>query len=215
MANTAAVAERWEQILAERGLVDFDSIVRHAVEIVEGNAWVRRALAARFPHLFLDEYQDLAPGLDRLVRALCFDETADADLFAVGDPDQSIMGFNGSRPELLLELAERPFVHCVRLETNYRSRASIVQAALRALGEDRNIEWLDEGGEIALHECPEGKDQQHRRMVKMADSAARGRRLTRLRSYARTSGSNVMLYALSSRRQSQSRSVAMSTVKHQ
>jgi DNA helicase-2/ATP-dependent DNA helicase PcrA len=135
------------------------------VTLVETHPWIRRALAARFPRLFLDEYQDLAPGLDRLAQALCFDETADADLFAVGDPDQSIMGFNGSRPELLLDLANRPRVHCVRLETNYRNRASIVQTALRALGEHREIAWLDEGGDIEFHECPNGREEQHQRML--------------------------------------------------
>jgi DNA helicase-2/ATP-dependent DNA helicase PcrA len=167
--RSAQVAERWEAILAEEGLVDFDAVVRHAVAIVQEHAWVRRALAARFPRLFLDEYQDLAPGLDELARALCFDESADADLFAVGDPDQSIMGFNGSRPELLHALAKDDRVTCVRLETNYRSRGKIVQTALMALGEDRTIEWLTEGGAITLHECVGGPDDQRARMVEIVE----------------------------------------------
>jgi DNA helicase-2/ATP-dependent DNA helicase PcrA len=166
----AKVAERWDELLAEAGLVDFDGVVRHAVAIVEENEWVRRALAARFPRLFLDEYQDLAPGLDRLARALCFDEAAEADMFAVGDPDQSIMGFNGSRPELLQDLADQPRVHCVRLETNYRSRGSIVTTALQALGEDRSVKWLEEGGDITLHECDKGPDEQFERMVRVIES---------------------------------------------
>jgi DNA helicase-2/ATP-dependent DNA helicase PcrA len=168
--RTAAVARRWDELLAEGGLVDFEGVVRHSVAVVEDHQWVRRALAARFPQLFLDEYQDLAPGLDRLARALCFDESADADLFAVGDPDQSIMGFNGSRPELLLDLADDARVHCVRLETNYRSRGRIVQTALRALGEERTITWLDEGGDITLHECDRGPDEQFERMVAIVAS---------------------------------------------
>lgn len=168
--RTAAVARRWDELLAEAGLVDFDGVVRHAVAVVEDYEWVRRAMAARFPRLFLDEYQDLAPGLDRLARALCFDEVADADLFAVGDPDQSIMGFNGSRPELLLDLAHKQGVHCVRLEMNYRSRGQIVQTALKALGAERTITWLDEGGDVTLHECETGPDGQFDQMAEIISS---------------------------------------------
>ncbi len=164
------VARRWEAVLAERGLIDFDDLVRHAVEIVEGHGWIRRVLAARFPRLYLDEYQDLAPGLDRLVRALCFDQTADAEMFAVGDADQSIMGFNGSRPELLLCLADLVGVHTVRLRTNYRSGGAIIQAALRALREERSIEWLDEGGEVQLYECPEHPRQQFEQLVDLIET---------------------------------------------
>jgi DNA helicase-2/ATP-dependent DNA helicase PcrA len=164
------VARRWESLLADRGLIDFDDLVRHAVEIVEGHGWLRRVLAARFPRLYLDEYQDLAPGLDRLVRALCFDQTADAEMFAVGDPDQSIMGFNGSKPELLLALADTAGVHTTRLRTNYRSGAAIGQAALSALREERSIEWLDEGGEVRLYECPERPSEQFERLVNLVEA---------------------------------------------
>src|SRR5439155_2247412 len=120
-----------------QGLIDFDDIVIRAVGLVEGHEFVRRVLAARYPHLYIDEYQDLAPGLDRLVRALCFDYTANAEPFAVGDPFQSLYGFTGSRPELLDELSQRPSVTAVQLELNYRSGNEIIRISSRALGEER------------------------------------------------------------------------------
>jgi len=158
--HIAEVSDRFEQILHDQGLIDFDDIVIRAVGLVEGHAFIRRALAARYPNLYIDEYQDLAPGLDRLVRALCFDSTANAELFAVGDPFQSIYGWTGSRPELLDELSKRPGVAVVELDVNYRSGNEIIRISSRALGEDRQIRGLREGGTVTAHHVPEGFDHQ-------------------------------------------------------
>lgn len=154
------VSQRFEQLLHDQGLIDFDDIVIRAVDLVEGHNVVRRALAARYPHLYIDEYQDLAPGLDRLVRALCFDYTANAELFAVGDPFQSIYGWTGSRPELLGELSQRPGVTVVQLDINYRSGNEIIRISSQALGEERAVRGLRDGGSVSAVEVPEGFDQQ-------------------------------------------------------
>lgn len=127
----AEVARRYEDELERRGLIDFQKLVRLAVEFVEGHAAIRKVLAARYPRLYVDEYQDLAPGLDRLVRAMCFNYRTDTELFAVGDPDQAILAFTGTRPELLEELARHGMVTSVRLETNYRCHPEIVAVANR------------------------------------------------------------------------------------
>lgn len=156
----AQVSQRFEQLLHDQGLIDFDDIVIRAVDLVETHESVRRAVAARYPHLYIDEYQDLAPGLDRLVRALCFDYTANAELFAVGDPFQSIYGWTGSRPELLEELSERPDVHVVKLEVNYRSGNEIIRISSQALGEEREIRGLRDGGTVSAVEAPDGFDHQ-------------------------------------------------------
>lgn len=158
--SVTQVSERFEQILHDQGLIDFDDIIIRAVDLVEEHAFVRRALAARFPHLYVDEYQDLAPGLDRLVRALCFDYTANAELFAVGDPFQSIYGWTGSRPELLDEMSQRPGVSVIQLDINYRSGNEIIRISSQALGEEREIRGLREGGTVSAHEVPEGFDHQ-------------------------------------------------------
>lgn len=158
--HIARATERFEQILHDQGLLDFDDIVIRAVGLVEEHAFVRRALAARYPHLYVDEYQDLAPGLDRLVRALCFDYTANAELFAVGDPFQSIYGWAGSRPELLDELSARSGVTVVQLDINYRSGNEIIRISSRALGEQREVRGLREGGTVTAHRVPEGFDDQ-------------------------------------------------------
>ena len=123
------VAQRYLDNLANSNLIDFTGIIEEAVDIVEKNLIVRKVINAKYPHLYVDEYQDLAPGLDRLVRALCFDYFNGAELFAVGDPDQAVYGFNGARPELLDELSQRSDVTLIRLKTNYRSGDEILRVA--------------------------------------------------------------------------------------
>ena len=154
------VNHRFDQLLREQGLLDFDAIIIQAVDIVEQHEFVRRALAARYPALYVDEYQDLAPGLDRLVKALCFGYAANADLFAVGDPHQSIYGWTGSRPELLHELGERGNVEVVELEINYRSGNEIIRISSQALGQEREVRGLREGGTVTGHLVAEGFDAQ-------------------------------------------------------
>lgn len=132
----ANLIEAYENNLHQRNLVDYDDMTLIALRIVKENEWVKAALRARFPVLFVDEYQDLGYALHELVKLLCLD--GGMRLFAVGDVDQSIYGFNGANPQLLRELAERADVSDVRLRFNYRSGQKIIQASLDALHEDRS-----------------------------------------------------------------------------
>ena len=168
-------ARRYEALLRSQGLIDFDDVVTAAVHFVEQHQIIRRALTAEYPYLYIDEYQDLAPGLDRLVRALCFDYAVNAELFAVGDPDQAVFGFTGSRPELLIELANRAGVTPVQLDHNYRCAAEIIRIANRMLPGHREVRGQRDGGSVKAMHCPEGFDQQCRAAADIASQAqARG-----------------------------------------
>lgn len=91
--------------------------------------------------------------------ALCFQ--AGVRLFAVGDPDQSIYGFTGARPDLLRALAERPDVERVDLRWNYRSGRTIVAASEYALGEHRGYTAVrSDDGRVEFTRCAGGLDAQ-------------------------------------------------------
>lgn len=151
-----AAARRYDALLRVDGLIDFDGAVAAAVELVEQHAVVRRVVAARYPGLYVDEYQDLAPGLDRLVRALCFGHDTDVELFAVGDPEQAIFGWTGTRPELLAELAELPGVGVVHLKRNYRCGQEIIRLANLIQRRGRTVVGERAGGEVSPVWCPGG-----------------------------------------------------------
>lgn len=146
----------YEDTLRKEGLIDFDGLVTAAVDLVERHAFVRQTLVARYQRIFVDEYQDLAPGLDRLVRALCFNHAAQSELFAVGDPDQAIYGWTGTRPELLVDLAKRSEVTTVRLNINYRCADEIIAVSRRALAREREIFGVGKEGRAEARYCPGG-----------------------------------------------------------
>lgn len=137
----AEFIEEYEQELRKKELIDFDDMPLIAFRMIKENPWIRKALEARFPILFVDEYQDLGHGLHELVQLLCFD--GNVRLFAVGDADQSIYGFTGANPELLQSLTQRQDVQTFQLRFNYRSGIKIIKASSAALDENR------------IYECPE------------------------------------------------------------
>jgi superfamily I DNA/RNA helicase len=117
--------------------LDYDSICGRSLHIVRTLPLAAKAIVARYPWLLIDEYQDLGAVLHAIVIAL---RSHGARLFAVGDPDQSIYGFNGSSPHHLLTLAQESGVRTHRLTTNYRSGRVLINAATAVLGQDRGYE---------------------------------------------------------------------------
>lgn len=158
------VTVEYERLLRDQGQVDFDDIVLLSVRAVESSETVRRCLKAKFPVLLVDEYQDLGVPLHRMVLALAF--RVGVRILAVGDPDQSIYGFTGARPDLLRELAARRDVERVELRVNYRSGRQIVAAAALALGEKRPYRAESKSdGTVEFKHCPQGLEEQVQHVV--------------------------------------------------
>jgi DNA helicase-2/ATP-dependent DNA helicase PcrA len=124
----------YEQRLATNGLLDFDEMTHRALRVLRESQAARELLTSRFPHLVVDEYQDLGPVLHALVTTL---HGAGMTVTAVGDPDQTMFEFQGADPRYLHELA--PVIGCepVQLTLNYRSGSALVAAGRAALGADR------------------------------------------------------------------------------
>lgn len=159
--QVAALVDRYEALLRGQGMIDFEDMVLIGLRLIESHQWVRRALRAKFPVLVVDEYQDLGVPLHRIVLNLCF--RAGVRMFAVGDPDQSIYGFTGARPDLLRTISERAGVQTVRLQFNYRSGRTIVAASETALGEARGYQSrAPSAGTVDFHVRPAGIEDQAR-----------------------------------------------------
>lgn len=156
----AEFIEEYEQELRKKGLIDFDDMPLIAFRMIKENPWICDAIEARFPILFVDEYQDLGHGLHELVQLVCFD--GNVRLFAVGDADQSIYGFTGANPELLQSLTLRQDVQTFQLKFNYRSGTKIVKASSAALNENRHYESPEDTpeGEIKFHSVNGGLEEQ-------------------------------------------------------
>lgn len=105
-----------------------------ALRVLRTSSRARDSLVARFPHLIVDEYQDLGPVLHQIVLEM---RSCGAVISAVGDEDQTIFDFAGSDPTFLLSLADAHGFHEVALAANFRSGTSIIEASLAVLGEGR------------------------------------------------------------------------------
>lgn len=124
-------AERYERHLKATEFLDFTSIINISATIIREQEFVRNTLKCRFPWLLVDEYQDLGKALHEIVLELVFN--AGMKLYAVGDENQSIYGFNGGYPDFLLELTKNDDISTIYLEANYRSSKHIISASLETL----------------------------------------------------------------------------------
>jgi len=132
--DLSCLVERYEAKLRSEGLIDFDDMVLIGLRLLKKNKWIGKLIKSKFPVLVVDEYQDLGVPLHQIVLHLCFQHRI--RLIAVGDPDQSIYGFTGAKPELLRELARSDQIESVQLRINYRCAKRIAVASQGTLGGD-------------------------------------------------------------------------------
>ena len=141
---------------------DYDDILLDLLELLERNPGVLGGIRECFPHLLVDEFQDVNAVQYRLVRLLAGDGQG---LLVIGDPDQAIYGFRGAEPRFFSQLRrDFPGSQLFHLETNYRSKQNIVEAAAALIENNadreemslkaaqksgRQIRWLSVPGETA------------------------------------------------------------------
>ncbi len=125
----------YERDCRRLGLVDFAELLLCALELLRDNADLLRHYRARFRHLLVDEFQDTNKLQYALIRVLAGDEIP---VFAVGDDDQSIYGWRGARVENVRNFVKDfPRAATFRLERNYRSTATILDAANALIDHNR------------------------------------------------------------------------------
>ena len=125
----------YERECRKQRLLDFDDLLLLGVRMLAKNPGVLERYAARYPHVLVDEYQDLNLAQERLVELLA----AGRDPFVVGDDDQSIYRFRGaSRASLDRFMRSFPSARTVTLGKNRRSSRRIVAAAAGLIAHDED-----------------------------------------------------------------------------
>ncbi|TVP68899.1 MAG: ATP-dependent helicase [Nitriliruptor sp.] len=132
----AEVFERYRQVLADEGLLDFDEQIYRAVELLLQRPDLRAQVQRWGTHLLVDEFQDLTPAFLLLIRLVA---GPSMQVFAVGDDDQTIYSYAGATPEHLTAF-DRWFPGATHhaLEVNYRCPPAVVEGAVRLLGHNRH-----------------------------------------------------------------------------
>lgn len=112
-------------------LIDFDDMVLLCRDLLVSRPEVLKMWQERFKYILIDEFQDICPLQYEVVRLIAKPQD---NLFIVGDDDQSIYGFRGSKPEIMLNFnKDYPEAKQVLLNVNYRSKRDIVEAAGRLI----------------------------------------------------------------------------------
>ncbi|HVY64926.1 MAG TPA: DNA helicase II [Gammaproteobacteria bacterium] len=118
---------RYEQFCAAASVIDFGELLLRSLELLRDNADLARQYQQRFQHVLVDEFQDTNAIQYRWLRMLA---GPSGKPFVVGDDDQSIYRWRGARVENLYRFQQDyPGTQVVRLEQNYRSTATILNAA--------------------------------------------------------------------------------------
>jgi DNA helicase-2/ATP-dependent DNA helicase PcrA len=134
--QTVADAYRaYERGLHRMNAMDFDDLLVRAVDLLRLFGEVRERYASGFRQILVDEYQDTNHAQYRWLELLCSEHR---NLAVVGDPDQSIYQFRGADISNILSFEETfPDAHVVKLEQNYRSTQTILDAANAVIANNR------------------------------------------------------------------------------
>src|SRR3984957_6914030 len=148
-AQFAEILDRYVGLCRSRGVLDFDLLLSEAISLLTNEPNVLASFRHHTKSLYVDEAQDMNPLQFRLLRQMAGD---DPDLFCVGDPNQSIYGFNGAAPSLMTDIvATWPDTVVLDLTRNHRSTANIIAVANTLLEPGaRGIEPAKDEGDIPL-----------------------------------------------------------------
>ena len=120
----------YQEACARAGVVDFAELLLRAFELWRDNSALLEHYRRRFGHVLVDEFQDTNAIQYAWLRLIAPGGDSAGAPFVVGDDDQSVYRFRGARAETLQDF-RRDFPHSqlFRLEQNYRSTATILDAA--------------------------------------------------------------------------------------
>jgi DNA helicase-2/ATP-dependent DNA helicase PcrA len=127
MRHVAAIFREYEGILRQASALDFDDLLLRAVRLLRESEETRTQWAERFRFLQVDEFQDTNASQEELVRLLSGKER---NVCVVGDEDQCIYSWRGAvSGNFQRFLEDFPGAQTIRLEENYRSTQTILDAA--------------------------------------------------------------------------------------
>ncbi|MCQ2154703.1 MAG: UvrD-helicase domain-containing protein [Bacteroidales bacterium] len=127
MPRLAEVYDLYWRKCREAGVMDFDDILFEMNILLRDNPDALEEISSRFSHILVDEYQDTNRAQYIILKKLA---AKHRNICVVGDDSQSIYAFRGAKIENILNF-KRDYPSCVtfRLEQNYRSTKTIVEAA--------------------------------------------------------------------------------------
>lgn len=157
------VYSSYQHILKKKRLIDFDDMLLNCYALLTDRADILAAWQNKYRYILIDEFQDINQVQFDVIA--CIAEKY-RNIFVVGDDDQSIYGFRGSKPKIMRNF-ENVYPEAVRMELveNYRSGKKIVSAASSVIGHNadrffKNIVSANgRRGSVEIHEVCRLEDE--------------------------------------------------------
>lgn len=125
------IYREYEKQVVSKGKLDFDDMMVYCYELLKERKDILQKLQSQYQYILVDEFQDINKIQYEITKMLALPEN---NLFIVGDDDQSIYGFRGARPEIMLHFKD-DYKDAVTtlLDVNYRCSRNITEAAVRLI----------------------------------------------------------------------------------
>lgn len=157
------IYQEYERKMHEANLVDFDDMLLMTWELLSVRADILRQWQNKYQYILIDEFQDVNRVQYDTIRLLAEPRQ---NLFIVGDDDQSVYRFRGSKPEIMLGFEkEYPKCHKIFLNVNYRCNANIVRAAVNVIDHnkirfEKNLEaFKPKGSKVLVTVCTDEREE--------------------------------------------------------
>ena len=149
----AMVYREYQETLQKNNALDFDDLIVKTVELFKSCPEILDSYQERFQYIMVDEYQDTNTAQFELVRLLA---QKNRNLCVVGDDDQSIYKFRGANIRNILDFEKYfPEAKVIKLEQNYRSTQSILDAANAVISNNERRKdkapWTERGSGEPVH----------------------------------------------------------------
>ncbi len=163
LKQVGKVYKEYQKRLREANALDFDDIIMQTVKLLEKYPDIAARYQHKFRYVCIDEYQDTNYAQFRLSELL---SAGQRNIMVVGDDDQSIYRFRGATVENILNFdATYPDARVIKLEQNYRSTKTILEAANAVIANnsmrhDKKLWCQGEVGEkITVHKADTQNDE--------------------------------------------------------
>ena len=163
------LCKTYELYKQERNKIDFDDMLCHMYVHLKNSPATLEHWQNRYPYIMIDEFQDINSVQYESIKLLA---AKHQNLFIVGDDDQSIYRFRGSRPEFLLNFPnDFPNTEQVTLAINYRSTDEIIKCANNLISDNkiRYIKQIQGTGRAGAKPLVLIADDQNAEAVKIAE----------------------------------------------
>lgn len=125
------IYEAYDKALKSYRKIDFDDMILYCYELFREREDILYAWQNKYRYILIDEFQDINRVQYDVIKMLAAPQD---NLFIVGDDDQSIYGFRGARPEIMLNFPKDfPDVKVLQLNVNYRCQENIVRDAVNVI----------------------------------------------------------------------------------